>query len=91
MLFADRRDAGRRLADRLRRPYWPARVASARLLLEKYNQSGATDELNSAIAINANANPVTHTMLVNNNQCYSIGLVVGRSGALLASCAARGR
>lgn len=35
--------------------YWPARLATAQLFLEKYNQAAAVSELNAALAINPNA------------------------------------
>ncbi len=35
--------------------YWPAKLASGRLFLEKYNERDATTELNAALAINPNA------------------------------------
>jgi tetratricopeptide (TPR) repeat protein len=35
--------------------YWPVRVESARLFLEKYNESDAADELESALETNPNA------------------------------------
>jgi len=40
---------------KLEENYWPARLESALLFLEKYNQADATKEIDAGLAINANA------------------------------------
>ncbi len=40
---------------RLNENFWPARLATAQLFLEKYNQASAVTELNAALVINPNA------------------------------------
>jgi len=42
-------------ARKLTANYWPVRVESARLFLEKYNETDAADELNTALETNPNA------------------------------------